>query len=259
MNKKIDLSDVTYIFSQRMDSIDRIENLIELVDFLMTNFDTNIHVLESATHDNKLLTRLLPKYVKYTFENDYDPIFHRTYYTNKMVQEVNTPIVALWDSDVLVAKEQMIAAVNLIRDKKADFASPYKGKALDTSKIVRELYIRTKDINVLKENEKKMKELYPPDPIGGGFFAYRKAYLASGIENEFFYGWGREDGERVNRWKTLGYRFERVEGYMYHLSHDRGINSKFHSTKQGEIKQAELERLGMMSKSELKTEINKWR
>ena len=103
-----------------------------------------------------------------------------------------------------------------------------------------------------------MKELYPPNPIGGGFFADRKAYLDSGIENEFFYGWGKEDGERVNRWDTLGYTFKRVEGYMYHLSHDRGVNSRFHSKRQGEIKQAELERLGMMSKEELENEINSW-
>ena len=258
MTTKTDLSDVTFLFSQRMESIDRIENLLELVDFLTTHFDTNIHLLETATHNNKLLVKLLPKEVKYTFEEDFDPIFHRTYYTNKMVRAAHTPIVSLWDSDVLVAKEQMVAAVNLIRDKKADFTSPYKNKALDTSKIVRELYFRTKDINVLKENEKKMKELYPPDPVGGGFFANREAYLTSGIENEFFYGWGQEDGERVNRWKTLGYRFQRVEGYMYHLTHDRGINSRFHSKKQGEMKRAELQYLAMMSKEELTSKISLW-
>ncbi|MCG8320004.1 MAG: galactosyltransferase-related protein [Cytophagales bacterium] len=258
MITKTDLTDVTFLFSQRMESIDRMENLLELVDFLTKHFDTHLHVLETATHNNKLLERLLPKEVKYKFEEDFDPIFHRTHYTNKMVRAATTPIVSLWDSDVLVAKEQIIAAVNLIRERTAHFSSPYKGKALDTSKIVRELYFQTKDIDVLRENEKKMKELYPPNPIGGGFFADRKAYLDSGIENEFFYGWGKEDGERVNRWDTLGYTFKRVEGYMYHLSHDRGVNSRFHSKKQGEIKQAELERLGMMSKEELENEINSW-
>lgn len=258
MSKKTDLKDVTFLFSQRMESVDRIENLLELVDFLMKHFDTNIHLLETAPHNNKLLQRLLPKEVKYTFEEDFDPIFHRTHYTNKMIRSAATAIVSLWDSDVLVTKEQIIAAVNLIRDNKADFSSPYKGKALDTSKIVRELYFQTKDINVLRENDKKMKELYAPDPIGGGFFANRKVYIASGMENEFFYGWGKEDGERVNRWETLGYRFERVEGYMYHLTHDRGINSRFHSKRQGEMKQAELQRLALMSKKELSMEISDW-
>ena len=258
MIKKTDFTDVTFLFSQRMESIDRIENLLELIDFLTRHFNTHIHLLETAPRNNKLLEKLLPKEVKYTFEEDFDPIFHRTHYTNKMIRSASTPIVSLWDSDVLVIKEQMIAAVNLIREKKADFSSPYQGKALDTSKIVREQYFQTKDINTLKENEIKMKELYAPDPVGEGFFANRKAYLDSGMENEFFYGWGKEDGERVNRWETLGYTFKRVKGHMYHLTHDRGINSRFHSKKQSEIKQAELERLAMMSKEELKEEIATW-
>ncbi|MCG8310032.1 MAG: galactosyltransferase-related protein [Cytophagales bacterium] len=258
MTQKVNLLDVTFLFSQRMESIDRIENLLELIDFLTTHFDTNIHLLETASHNNRLLQRLLPKEVTYTFVQDFDPIFHRTHYTNRMVRRAVTPIVSLWDSDVLVDKRQIISAVNLIRQGEADFTSPYKGKALDTTKIVRELYFRTKDINVLIVNEKKMNELYPPDPVGGGFFAAREAYLASGIEYEFFYGWGKEDGERINRWETFGYRFKRVEGHMYHLTHDRGINSRFHSKKQGEFKQVELERLAMMSKEELAHEVKSW-
>ncbi len=258
MIHKIDLTDVTFLFSQRMESIDRIENLLELVDFFKTHFNTNIHLLETAPFNNHLLEKLLPKEVKYVFEQDFDPIFHRTRYTNKMILTASTPIVSLWDSDVIVKKEQIVSAVNLIRNNEADFSSPYIGKALDTTKIVRELYFQTRDINTLKENEMKMKELYAPDPIGGGFFADREKYIKSGMENEFFYGWGKEDGERVNRWETLGYRFKRVEGYLYHLTHDRGINSQFHSKKQGELKQAELERLALMSKEELKAEIATW-
>lgn len=126
MITKTDLTDVTFLFSQRMESIDRMENLLELVDFLTKHFDTHLHVLETATHNNKLLERLLPKEVKYKFEEDFDPIFHRTHYTNKMVRAATTPIVSLWDSDVLVAKEQIIAAVNLIRERTAHFSSPYK-------------------------------------------------------------------------------------------------------------------------------------
>ena len=258
MRAKTDLKDVTFLFSQRMESVDRIENLLEIIDFFMFHFETNIHVLEAAPYNNKILSKLLPKEVKYIFIEDFDPIFHRTRYTNRLLRETATPIVSLWDSDALVSKEQIIAAVNLIRNNEADFSSPYKDKFLDTSKIVKELYFKTKDFNVLHENENKMKELYGPDPVGGGFFASRQAYLASGMENEFFYGWGKEDGERVNRWETLGYRFKRVGGHMYHLTHDRGINSKFHSIPQGKIKQAELERLAMMSKKEMLKEVQSW-
>ncbi|MDN5213734.1 galactosyltransferase-related protein [Fulvivirgaceae bacterium BMA12] len=258
MTAKTNLKDVTFLIPLRLDSIDRLENLLEIVDFINRNFDTYIHVLEADEYNNTLLSRLLPVEVKITFEEDFDPVFHRTYYINQLVRKTFTPIVAIWDSDVLVTKEQILEAVGIVRDKKADFASPYKKKALDTSKIVRELYFQTKNFNVLKENELKMKELYAPNPVGGGFFANRLAYLASGLENEFFYGWGKEDGERINRWETLGYKFKRVEGYMYHLTHERGINSGFHSKRQVEIKQAELERLAMMSKEQLLKEMSTW-
>lgn len=258
MNKKIDFKDVTFVFPIRLDSIDRLENLLEVISFINNNFETYIHVLEASNYNNNLLSRLFPKGILYTFVKDYDPVFHRTHYINQLVKKTDTDIVAVWDSDVLVCKEQLLKAIELIRKHEADFALPYKNKFLDTSEFVRELYFQTKDMNDLMENESKMKELYAPDSVGGGFLANRKAYLNSGLENEFFYGWGREDGERVNRWHTLGYKLVQVDGCMYHLTHNRGINSRFHSAKQGEIKQAELERLAMMSKLEMIEEIKRW-
>jgi hypothetical protein len=104
-----------------------------------------------------------------------------------------------------------------------------------------------------------MTPLYFPDPVGGGFFANRNQYIESGIENLSFYGWGRQDGERVNRWQILNYRVKRIKGPIYHLSHGRGINSKFHSEMQRQIKKNELERLAMMSKDEMEKEIGSWK
>ena len=259
MATRSDLQDVTFLIPLRVDSIHRLENLLAVIGFLHQHFDTHIHVLEASGYNNHLLPQLLPANVSHTFRQDYDPVFYRTRYINQLVKKASTDIVAVWDSDVLVAKRQMDGAVDLIRSKAADFVIPYNGKFLDTSNIVRELYLQTRSMDVLKDNEMKMKELYGPDPVGGGFFACRDTYLASGLENEGFYGWGKEDGERVNRWSNLGYRLERIEGYMYHLTHDRGRNSRFHSEKQGEIKKAELMRLAMMSGEELKEEIKHWK
>lgn len=252
------LNDVTFLLSQRMESIDRLENLLAFVDFLYEHFETNIHLLESGTHNNQLLEKLLPQQVKYSFREDFDPIFHRTYNTNIMLREATTPIVSLWDCDALIPKEQILEAVNMIRSGKADFVHPYKGKFLDTTKIVRELYFKTRNIEVLNENQGKMKQMYAPNPVGGGFFANLKSYVDSGMENEDYYGWGMEDGERVNRWITLGYKYERIEGNMYHLTHERGVNSGFHSPKQREIKHSTNARLAKMSKEELTNEINTW-
>lgn len=258
MTTKIDLNDVTFLFPMRIDTIDRLENLIEVIHFIETNCKTHIHILEASSYNNKLLPKLLSKNILHTFQVDYDPIFHCTYYINKLVENAKTNIVAVWDGDVIMPIGQLEQSVNLLRNELAEFVFPYMNKFLDTSEIVRELYFRTRNINTLKSNEGKMTELYSPDSVGGGFFAKRKEYIESGIENESFYGWGRQDGERVNRWETLGYKVKRVKGPLYHFTHGRGINSKFHSKMQGLIKKHELERLALMSKNELTEEISKW-
>ncbi len=258
MASKTDLSDVTFLIPVRIDSIHRVENLLFVASFLKKNFITNIHLLEASSYDNGILVKLLPRDVRVRFIEDHDPIFHRTFYINKLLEQAETPIVAVWDTDVLVKRSQIELAVESIRQDEAQFVLPYNGHFLDTSMLVREMYFKRKDIDILKDNESKMGGLYGDDPVGGGFFANRKVYLKSGLENEYFYGWGHEDGERVNRWNILGYRFQKIDGCAYHLSHHRSINSKYHSKRQQEVKMTELERLGMMSKEEMEQEVKSW-
>ena len=258
MATKTDLTDVTFLTLIRLDSIDRLENILLITEFINKYFKTNILLLEVNAYNNKILSRLLPKNVKIDFIRNYDPIFHRTHYLNKIVEKTDTAVISLWDSDVLVDKMQIECSVDLIRKNTADIVLPYNGKFLDTSKMVRELYMETRDIDVLKQNENKMRPLYLPDPVGGALFANKKVYVESGMENEHLYGWGNHDGERINRWEILNYRVKRVEGPLYHLSHTRSINSRYHSNKQGETKRAELERLALMSKNEMVEEISKW-
>ena len=103
-----------------------------------------------------------------------------------------------------------------------------------------------------------MKQMYPPNPVGGAFFANRTAYIESGMDNLNIYGWGIEDGERVTRWKILGFRFKRVQGNLYHLTHSRGINSTFSSKEDRSFKLKELNRISSMTKEELKEEVSRW-
>lgn len=47
-------------------------------------------------------------------------------------------------------------------------------------------------------------------------------------------------------------------GPLFHLTHDRGINSKFHSTRQDDLKMSEVFRIYSMSKDELQEEVKNW-
>jgi predicted glycosyltransferase involved in capsule biosynthesis len=156
-----------------------------------------------------------------------------------MTLETQTPYIALWDTDVIAPVEQIRETVRLLRTNAADFVYPYKHYLLDTSDILRKLYFETGKIEVLMKNRKKMKEMYSPNPVGGAVFCNREKYIKAGMENEKFYGWGLEDGERIVRWERLLYQIKRVEGPLFHLSHPRGLNSNMQHPDQQVIKMKE--------------------
>ncbi len=257
--EKIDLKDTTFIIPVRLDSINRLENLMMVVDFLIEKFHTNIIILEASTFCNGLVKRLLPQTVNYMFYEDLDPIFHRTFYINEMMKSCQTPFVAVWDSDVILGSRQILESITLLREKKSDFVYPYKDKFLDTSKTIRELYFLSRNFELLIKHRNKMNEMYPPNPVGGAFIANCESYINSGLENTDYYGWGLEDGERYYRWDNLDYKVMRVEGPMFHLSHDRGINSSIHSSDSAKIKENDITRTRMMNKSEMEKVITNWK
>lgn len=258
MTRIENLDDVTFLIPVRFDSVVRLENLMMAVDFLFSHFNTRIHILEAADYNNRIAERLLPEEVSVRFIKDHDPVFHRTKYINQLVKTCQTPFVAVWDTDVIIPPEQIIQSVHCLRSKEVPFVYPYEKKFLEMSELLREIFLETRNLELLMQNQGKMKELYLPVPVGGAFFADRETYLKSGLENENFYGWGREDGDRINRWKILGYEHKRIPGPLFHLTHDRGLNSTFHADGQREVKHSEILRIVGMSGEELKEEVRSW-
>lgn len=225
MINKFDLKDITFLILIRLDSIERLENILIITQFLVTNFDTNIDVLECSPYNNGMLEKLLDKEVKYSFLKDRDPILFRTKFINQMAKRAKTPYISVWDADVLFPVNQITGAVELLRKDEADFVIPYEKQALEISGSLRMLYIQENDINTLLDNAMLMKEIYAPNPMGGAFFCSLKLFYEAGMENEKFYGWGMEDCERHYRWKRSGYRIKRETGPLFHLTHPRGANS----------------------------------
>lgn len=86
----IDFSDVSFLIPVRLDSINRLENILTSIEFLLSHFKTNVIVLEASRYNNSILQKLLPHDVKYLFVEDWDPIFHRTKYINQLFAESHT-------------------------------------------------------------------------------------------------------------------------------------------------------------------------
>ena len=192
-NNQIDLKDVTFIIPVRIDSIERLENLQLVTNYLLENFQTHILIVEAADRNNQFLSQLLNSEIEIFFTKDSNAIFHRTKYINFLAKKVFTPFVAVWDSDVLVAVDQVKTAINLFRRKLDDFVYPYDGRFLDTGIEIRKKFMAYRNINDLEANLDSMIPLYGFSATGGGFYANILSYMNAGLENESFAGWGVED------------------------------------------------------------------
>jgi len=229
--KKINLKEFTFLIPIRIDTIVRLENLRQTVKFLLKYFDTNIMILEASSYNNGLVHKLIAKGIHYIFIEDKDPIFYRTKYLNIMTLKATTPFVGIWDADVIIPKEQIMDSIHKLRNG-YDLVYPFSNLFYDTSDIIRELYLRTQKIKMLTQNVNKMHLTYGNDSVGGAFMVKKQSYIDAGMENERFYGWGPEDGDRYHRMRILGYKIHFSEGNLFHLSHPRGINSMFRSPNQ---------------------------
>lgn len=228
--------DVTFLIPVKIDSLIRLENLLLTVRFIKEQFDTHIIVLESAPYPNGIIQSILEEDIEYVFVQDDDPIYHKTKYLNLLTKRAITNIVSIWDADIIIPYEQIIRAVESIRKNDYDVAYPYDGNFLDTSFILRKHYFIYHNIDIFLQNKGKMKSLYTFEGIigavGGAVFIKREKYIFSGMENESFYGWGLEDGERHYRWLGFGFKIYRSPGCLFHLSHPRDINGHFYSETQ---------------------------
>lgn len=248
---KSNLKDTTFIIAVRLDSIQRLENTLNVVKQICKYFDTNMVVAEIADFCNGFLKSLLPSKVIYYFIEDKDYIFYRTKYFNQLTLQVSTPIIGLWDADVVIDKKAILAAIDNIRTNSVDIAYPYNGQFFETSEILRKYYLETKDIKVLYRNIAKLNYLYNQPMVGGALFVNREKYINAGMENEKHYGWGNDDFDRFYRFIALGYKVSRVNVPLFHLCHPRGGNSLYRSNIFSQLSIDEKNKIQNSSKEEI--------
>lgn len=255
---KIDLNDLTFVIPVRIDCFERLENLCLVVDYLKSVFATKIIILEADRENNGIVHDTIGNMDKYLFIQDVDPIFHRTKYLNVLSTMVDTDYIAVWDSDVIVNPGQIYTAIVELRKNTYDFIFPYDGKFLDTGVEHRIEFFNCRSIDYLNKSKETMSLPYTCAACGGGFLARLSDYIECGGENENFYGWGQEDGERVKRWEILEKKYTRVDGPMFHLYHPRGINSGYMSDEHKDLQISEFYRISYLNKDQLKKEIASW-
>lgn len=248
---KTDLTDVTFLILVRLDSIQRMENIVNVTDALLRYFSTNITVVEAAYYNNGFLKSLLNKKVNYQYREDKDPVLYKTKHFNSMVLDVTTKYVSIWDADVVIDKKAILDAITILRSQEADVAYPYDGRTFNTSEILRTLFLKQKNVRFLFRHIKKMDLLHERLLVGGAVLIDKEKYIFAGMENKNHYGWGDDDFDRFYRFQRLGFKIYRVNTCLFHLSHPRSINSSFSSSIQSKISTNERWKVEHSSKLEV--------
>ncbi len=230
---KVDLKNTTFIIPIRIESADRMRNVITILCYLLEKFDTNV-ILKEVDTESIFKRDVLPQIEEYLgdsiknlthiFEQSEDPVFYRMKILNEMVDMANTPIIVNYDGDVLLKSETCEESVKMILDG-YDIVYPYGfgqyqkmvfADDTDVSNFISSDF----SFDVLDKKSKIFDAQY-----GHVQFLNRKSYFAVGLENENFRGSSPEDKERFYRFEKLGYNIGRIDHEVYHLEHSRGHNS----------------------------------
>ena len=226
---RIDLKEATFIIPIRIESTDRLRNVITSTAFLLENFDTNIIIKEVDSksvfqeYAMPILEEIcnVPVDINHQFEKSEEPLFHRQRVLNEMIMEAKTPIVVNYDCDVILPIESYEQAYNSILEAECQVVYPYgqgmyQQQVQATDEVVSH-FLETSDFDFLEKEFKTSHFRFWMEQ-----FFDRQVYIDGGMENENFKAYAPEDKERFYRFSTLGYSIGRINNYVYHLEHARG-------------------------------------
>ena len=229
----IDLKSCTFIIPVRIESEDRIRNIITVLCYLLDNFDAKV-ILKEVDQEPIFEEELLPQITEYVgdsiknlthvFEQSNDPVFYRMQILNEMIDMADTSVIANYDGDVLFKPETYVNSVKMIEDG-YDIVYPYgfgeyQKQVFADDELVSEFLSNDCDFDILKKKSNDYDAQY-----GHVQFIKKQSYMDAGMENENFRGSSPEDKERFHRFTTLGYNVGRIRDWVYHLEHSRGQNS----------------------------------
>jgi hypothetical protein len=248
---KVEIKDLTICIPIRIDSESRKRNLSSLLIFLSRYIDAPVLVVEA---DKQPFTDDLEfeKNCQYIFIEDKDPVFYRTRYINTMLNMLTTPFAAVWDCDVVAYPHQILAARDCLKNQNLTLVYPYIGFFVYMNPYLSEIFHRTKDLWLMDSADIKKRLFHGYEAVGGAYAVNVIKYLSIGGENENFYGWGPEDGEREKRVEILEVGIGRVEGMLFHLHHSRGGGSYFASEEIQLRSMKEFCKVCSMTKEELR-------
>ena len=197
--------DLTFLIPTRIETEDRLRNIISSVSYLLRHTNAYVIVKEVAPR-NTFLFRALPEIKKYADTTNLTHLYEET-------------------NDPLFCKSKVLN--DLIDNGHADVVYPYQigiyQWCADYNMEIFNEFIKSWSGTSVLDKSKRLSN----STIGWSQFIDRQKYIDSYMMNENFVSWGCEDDEFYFRMSTLGNRIARVNNYVYHLEHSRTHNSWF--------------------------------
>lgn len=248
---KINLKDITFTIPLRVDSTDRLHNINYVVNYLNSNFITNIFIYESGPEPRFNVDPTSG--VKYIYEEN-SSFFYRTRYLNIMARMATTPFIANYDCDVVFPVKQVQKAYMLLQNNDIDAVYPYDGYFVNIPQVITLTKVKNYNVDSLNPDE---YQNFGKSSMGGAVFWNKKAFIEGGMENENFLSWGCEDWERYKRFTKLGYRIGRIKGPLYHINHSRSQDSN-ESNPHYQKNIQEFQKVDNMPTDQLKDYVKTW-
>jgi hypothetical protein len=230
---------LTYILPTRIESKDRLKNVITSVTYLLSKIPGAQVIVKEVDKESVFKEEALPVISKYAdttklfhvFEQNTEDIFYKTRYLNDLIMMADTKVVCSHDVDVVYPVQSHIASYNAINNDECDVIYPY-GCGVYQYQVDYPEELFTKfldsgfDLKVLNDNCRTESST-----IGWTQFYNREKVIEGYMWNENFLSWGAEDCEFYYRFNALGYRVGRVNTPIWHFEHSRTHNSHYHNPK----------------------------
>ena len=245
---RFDLLKCTFIIPLRIETADRMRNIITTLIYLTRNFACRIIVKEVDKESiylrdvQPLLEQALePEMlasIEHIFEQSDEFTFHRTKILNDMLWMVKTPVVVNYDSDIILPVDSYINATNMILQgwvhPDVEGGEPVKVVyPYGIGEYQYQCHISDEHATAFVNsgfNFKAFEGRLRKWDAKYGFcqFFDTEEYKRLGGENENFIAYGYEDDERYFRFNLLS-SVARMTENIFHLEHGRTKNSWFNN------------------------------
>ena len=238
------MKDLTYLLPCRIESEDRLRNVITSVTYLLKNFPEAKVLVKEVDKKSNFKESALPqirKYVgdtsqlKHIFEESDEQFFHKTRILNDLCVAADTPIIYNHDVDVVVPKNSHELAYRSITQEGSDAVYPFGCGiyqwAVNYSDDLLDKFLSSHDGKDFDTSIVQASSTRVPSSIGWGQMITKTAEVSAGLWNEEFISWGAEDCEFYYRLNLFGFKVGRVIDDIFHFEHGRTFNSHYHNPK----------------------------